>query len=356
MRVLFVTDLIPITDDEECAKALVPIIKELMLENETVDILRPNFLLNSLIRGKKIKKNGTYNCNGLNIRNLNFFLPFFSVPKIDLSQYEKVIAHMPSGILFVEQLLNTWPKTSSKPEIIYSVHQSDIQVMTSLKYFFYFRNKLKNAYINCGKILARAPHLKEKLIKILPAVRKKVELQISTIPEKYFISDDKMYEKIRPFEGIKFVTAANLIKRKNINLVLKAMENFRDKDFSFEIIGDGKERKNLERLTRKLKLEDKVSFAGRLSNEEVYERLQEANVFILPSKNETLGVAYLEAIASGCLCIGTKDTGIDGIIQDNINGFLCRPDVEDIKRVLKKTFLLTRDDFKNILINRRLNW
>lgn len=351
MNILFVTDLIPIKESENCAKALVPIVKELSL-NANVDIVRPNFLLNSLIRGKKILKNGQYSCCGLEIKNINFYLPFLTeIKTIDVDKYDKIIAHMPSGILFVERLLKFCEK---RPIVVYAVHQSDIHLMTSLKYAIYFRNAMKKAYKNCDKILCRAPHLKQKLLKILPDALVKTEVKSSKIEKSFFVSEEEMFAKIKAHECIKFLTAANLIKRKNVDIAIKAFAQFKGYDFTFEIIGEGKELYKLKRVVKKLKMDDKISFLGRLSNEETLKKMREANVFILPSINETLGLAYLEASASGCLCIGTKNTGIDGLFQDNINCFLTEPSVNSLVKVLNKVFKLTEEDFKNLLSNRKI--
>jgi len=352
MKILFVTDLIPIDEKENCAKALVPIVKELSLGN-MVDIVRPNFIFNSYIRGKTILPDGMYECNGLKIKNINFHAPFlFADKSINLEDYDEVIAHMPSGILFVERLLKLF--RGKKPKITYAVHQSDIHVMTLPLYSIYFRNAMKNAYKSCDKIVCRAPHLREKLLRILPESGLKTEVKISKIPPKYFVLDEFMFSKIKAYDGIKFITAANLIKRKNISLLLNAFADFKAHDFSLEIIGDGPEMKNLKQLCCFLHLEDKVKFSGKLPHEEVLERMKEANIFVLPSVNETLGLSYLEASACGCLCIGTKNTGIDGIFQDNINCFLCEPNIESLSKVLAKVFKLTAEDFKNLLANRSL--
>ena len=44
------------------------------------------------------------------------------------------------------------------------------------------------------------------------------------------------------------------------------------------------------------------------------------------SKNEIFGLVYLEAMAASCITIGSKGEGIDGILVNNENGFLCDPD------------------------------
>ena len=352
MKILFVTDLIPIDEKENCAKALVPIVKELSLVHQ-VDVVRPNFLLNSFIRGKIIKPEGYYNFDGIRIRNLNFYSPFlFGYGGINIGNYDEIIAHMPSGILFVQRLLKSVKK--ERPKLTYAVHQSDIEVMNSFIYSIYFKKALKNAYLNADRIICRAPHLKDKLLKILPECFSKIEVKVSKIPLKYFVSDEFMYSKINAYEKIKFITAANLIKRKNIDLILKALVKFRAYNFSLDVIGDGPKKKSLIKLCNQLRLEDKVRFYAKMPQDELIDKMKEANVFILPSVNETLGLVYLEASASGCLCIGTKGTGIDGVLHDNINCFLCEPSVDGVSRVIAKVFKLTAKDFENLLQNRVL--
>ena len=41
------------------------------------------------------------------------------------------------------------------------------------------------------------------------------------------------------------------------------------------------------------------------------------------SKGEAFGLVYLEAMARGCITIGSKNEGIDGVIEHGVNGFLC---------------------------------
>lgn len=357
MKILFISDLIPIDPNENCAKALIPIIKALQEENQ-VDIVRPNFLLNSYIRKKHIKPNSTISVNGLEIKNLNFFTPFlFSSKNIDITNYDKIIAHMPSGILFAERLISDFKKRNSNiqiPKTAYAVHQSDIHIMRSKKYALYFKNKLKKAYTNCDEIICRAPHLKTKLLSILPDCAPKTTVKISTIPNTLIMPENEMLEKIKKLDKLRFITAANFIKRKNIHILLNAFAKFASYDFELKVVGDGPELKNLQKLSIKLNLQNKIHFTGKLTHEKVLEEMKTAQIFILPSINETLGLVYLEAAACGCLCIGTKNTGIDGIFNDNINCFLCEPTVLGVQKVLDKTFRLTNDDFKNLLTNRKL--
>ncbi len=76
MKILFVTDLYPI-GNENIAKALYYFVQEWQKQGHKVDVIRSNFIINTLIRGRKIKKEQIYTENGTTIYNLNFHTPFW---------------------------------------------------------------------------------------------------------------------------------------------------------------------------------------------------------------------------------------------------------------------------------------
>jgi glycosyltransferase involved in cell wall biosynthesis len=123
-------------------------------------------------------------------------------------------------------------------------------------------------------------------------------------------------------------------------------------NWSYTIIGDGPEEKRLKKISKELGIEDKVHFAGRLSREKVFEQLKQHNIFVMPSYPETFGLAYLEAMAAGCIVIGTKGWGIDGIVKDGENGFLYNPKTKtNITNIIRYLMNTTIKDFKKIQLN-----
>ncbi len=63
-------------------------------------------------------------------------------------------------------------------------------------------------------------------------------------------------------------------------------------------------------------LSDRVTLVGKLPLEEVLERLPGYCAMVLPSHNETFGMVYLEAILSGVPILYSRQTGIDGYLDD----------------------------------------
>ena len=334
MKILFVTDLYPI-GEEKIAKALFYFVQEWQKLGHEVDVIRANFATNTLLRGRKITKEKLYEENGTKIYNLNFHTPFFfnvynKLPKdFSLKNYDVMISHMPCGALMAQKLLK-----KEKIKYICSVHASDITVLTDFKYLF-FRNSLKDAYKLADKISARSPILKEKIEKIIP--NNKTFIAYSGI-------DIEPIEKPLNKE-LTITTVASLIKRKNIDVIIKALNEM--PQIKLNIFGSGIEEKNLKKLVKS----SNIHFLGQLQRPLVIEQLKKSDIFVLLSDNETFGLSYLEAMATGNIVIGKKNDGIDGILKNNENGFLINKNSEELKNCIEKITSMKEDEISTIKAN-----
>jgi len=123
------------------------------------------------------------------------------------------------------------------------------------------------------------------------------------------------------------LSVSHLINIKGIDLNLKVLARLKEKypNLIYLIIGDGPERKNLEKLVQNLKLQDKVEFLGQLPHNEVMEYMSICDIFSLPSWNEAFGVVYIEVMANAKPVIACRGEGIDGIIKHKETGLLVKP-------------------------------
>lgn len=335
MKILFVTDLYPI-GEENIAKALFDFVQEWQKQGHTVDVIRSNFITNTLLRGRKIIEEKIYTEFGTKIYNLNFHTPFLfdvykKLPKdFSLKNYDVIISHMPCGALMAQKLLKR-----DKIKYVCGVHCSDIVVLKDFKYFM-FKNALKNAYLMADKIAARSPSLKAKLEKIIP--NNKTFVAYSGTNEN--VISKQLNDKIT------IATVASLIKRKNVNVVINAIKEL--PQINLKIIGTGKEEKKLKLLAKNC---SNIEFLGQIPHNQVLEELKKSDIFVLLSDNETFGLSYLEAMAMGNIVIGKKNDGIDGIIVNNENGFLISPDENELKSCIEKILLMQDEDIEKIKEN-----
>lgn len=90
---------------------------------------------------------------------------------------------------------------------------------------------------------------------------------------------------------------------------------------TFLIVGDGPARKSLERLSKKLNIQDKVIFTGMVSSNETQTYYQLGDVFVSASNSETQGLTYIEAAANGLPLLCKKDPCLENVIDEGINGY-----------------------------------
>ena len=149
-------------------------------------------------------------------------------------------------------------------------------------------------------------------------------------------------------DRMNIVYAGRLIPLKKVDVLIKAVKDL-EFDYHVSIIGDGSEAENLKRLAEQLGISKRISFLGRMSREDTVSAMRKANVFVMVSKPETFGLVYLEAMAQGCIVIGSKGQGIDGVIDNGVNGFLVEPDdVHALSKTINKIYDLESNEYNGI--------
>ena len=133
------------------------------------------------------------------------------------------------------------------------------------------------------------------------------------------------------------IQVGHLIAQKHFDTTLRAFARLKETQPAacLTIVGHGPEQKALEQLAQVLDVSNAVRFSGQLSNEGVLAEMSRAQFFCMPSVREGFGIVYLEAMASGCITIGTEGEGIADLIANGENGFLVPPESPDaIVRVM----------------------
>ena len=87
------------------------------------------------------------------------------------------------------------------------------------------------------------------------------------------------------------------------------------------IVGDGPARKELEELTAKLGIAERVIFTGMVDPTEVHKYYQLGDIFVSASTSETQGLTYVEAAANGLPLLCRKDPCLDGVLVEGKNGY-----------------------------------
>ncbi|NWF77329.1 MAG: glycosyltransferase family 4 protein [Chloroflexi bacterium] len=122
-------------------------------------------------------------------------------------------------------------------------------------------------------------------------------------------------------------TASRLINRKSPGLLISAFARVLEvvPDAKLVIAGSGREENNLSRQIKDLNIASSVFLVGELPKEKVAQLMAAADVFALPSKIESFGLALLEASAAGVPVICSNSGGVPEVFQDGFNALLYPP-------------------------------
>src|SRR4051812_16233061 len=107
----------------------------------------------------------------------------------------------------------------------------------------------------------------------------------------------------------------------------------------FVLVGDGPVRSDIEARVREYGLADDVSFVGEQQDLVAY--LSAADLFLLPSAQESFGLAALEAMACEVPVVASNVGGLPEIVQDGVTGFACPPD--EIEQMAQRGLALLTD-------------
>jgi colanic acid/amylovoran biosynthesis glycosyltransferase len=120
------------------------------------------------------------------------------------------------------------------------------------------------------------------------------------------------------------ITTGSLIWHKGYEYALMTLSNLVDKgvDAEYHIIGEGPERQRVLYTIQDLGLQDRVILHGKLPPEEVRNRLQQGDVFMLSSLSEGIANALLEAMSCGLPVVTTDCGGMREAVSDGIEGFV----------------------------------
>lgn len=123
---------------------------------------------------------------------------------------------------------------------------------------------------------------------------------------------------------VNIVTVARLHWKKGLEYTLEALAILKQKSISFEytIIGEGEEQERLIFAAHQLRILDRIHFAGKLSPQEVKEKLSNSDIYLQYSIQEGFCNAVLEAQSMGLTCIVSTAEGLDENVLHEITGYV----------------------------------
>lgn len=158
-------------------------------------------------------------------------------------------------------------------------------------------------------------------------------------PEKFnFKPRDAFHTPLR------IVSVARLTEKKGLDVAVKASAILKQRGgrFQYTIIGNGDQDRMMRDFIAREEMDDCVTMPGFKPQEEIRQALNQADIFLLPSKTaadgdmEGIPVALMEAMAVGLPVVSTFHSGIPELIENDVSGWLVK---EDDAEALAETLL-----------------
>lgn len=136
------------------------------------------------------------------------------------------------------------------------------------------------------------------------------------------------YKNTASAEKIRAIVTRSLLPEYKHEVILQAFSFIIQKGIAFHlsIVGDGNKLENLKDLAKKLQIEDKVTFTGRIPNSKLPELLHQSNIYISMPITEGVSASLFEAMACGCYPIVSNIAGNKSWIRHRENGQLITVD------------------------------
>jgi glycosyltransferase involved in cell wall biosynthesis len=143
------------------------------------------------------------------------------------------------------------------------------------------------------------------------------------------ITETQISERAFQSGPMRLVFVGNLIPRKNLHTLIKALTNLPNNSWSLSVAGrqdiDKKYTQRLYRLSEQNDLQDQIHFHGPLPDRSLANLLWNSHVMVVPSTYEGYGIAYLEGMGFGLPAFGASAGGASEIIDHGKNGYLIQP-------------------------------
>ncbi len=175
-------------------------------------------------------------------------------------------------------------------------------------------------------VLVRSESLRRGLIE-LGCDPDKIEIQRTGIP----LDEFPFRQRAVPKNGEwRFVQAGRLIEKKGLPVTIRAFEVFVRQYLNAKLMiaGEGPLLRELESLARELKIAERVSFTGFLSQKQLREIYYQSHIFLHPSQigrdgnQEGIPNSMLEAMATGLPVFATEHGGIPEAVEHGVSGVL----------------------------------
>lgn len=239
-------------------------------------------------------------------------------------------------------------RTNKRPKLVVFFHSDGIPLEMYRIYFpCLYGTKFWNYMYECDKYVSENADTRvfitsiglQNYLKYFPAAANKKNATVVNGIEDLPEEKRKRIDNNPKSSDYKYqlCCTGTVVNRKGQYIVIEALRQIKRealKKINIIFIGDGPDRKKLEKKVIRYHLEKHVQFLGKIDNSKVNQYLLESDIYVLMSLNEGLPMSILEAMRCSKPIISTNVSGIPETVDNNYNGILLQPDPKELVSLL----------------------
>jgi N-acetyl-alpha-D-glucosaminyl L-malate synthase BshA len=244
---------------------------------------------------------------------------------LDVLHMHYALPHAASGLLAKEIVV---ARGERPPRLVTTLHGTDVTAITGDAALTAIT---RHAVLRSDAVTTPSAWLRQAAMAnlSLPETRKVEVVPNFVDPEEFHPGKDRpdlrrLFRTLSwegPVRPSVLLHASNFRTVKRVgDAVLAFAQVLRARPAALILVGDGPERADVERLAASLGVSDKVAFLG--EQLQMGRFLAQADLFLLPSEQESFGLAALEALASGVPVVATRVGGLPEVVRHGETGWL----------------------------------
>lgn len=174
-------------------------------------------------------------------------------------------------------------------------------------------------------VTAVSQSLLRDLLNLYPCVRNKARVIHNSVSPSWSYSAVETHRVARE-HYVLFVGTFHSVK--GVDILLHAWQRLqrRASGISLWLVGEGPEFNSLIALSNQLGITESVRFLGWKQQDDLPSLYSDAQLVVIPSRSEGLPRVALEAGARGSICVAAEVGGLPEVIEDQVTGFLVKPE------------------------------
>ena len=304
--------------------------KPLKGKKNVIEYFNPAFTWNTHILNGNIKQ-----ISQCNLLSLHEFERAFG--KADL-----IHAHVGFPAGYIAKIIS---ETTKIPYVI-TEHMSPFPHTHLLESKNNLDNRLKKAYKKAAKIISVSRSLNHQMTSFgLENIT-----TISNPVDESFFKPSSFFQQNEVFT---FFSLGRMAPQKGIDILLRAFTKIRF-EARLRIGGDGLYLKEYQKLAHELGIAHKIQWLGQLDKNNALIEFQHCDAFVLPSRHESMGIVFVEAMACGKPVIGSICGGPEEFIHD-ATGYLVSPEDEDGLTIALEKMIANYQNFNPKILRKQFD-